>query len=293
MSGICEGRVVIITGAGGGLGREYALAFANEGARIVVNDINLAAAQRTVGEIEALGARAIANSNDITSFEEAGQIVKAALDAFGDLHVVVNNAGICRDRMFVSLSEQDWDDVIRVHLKGHFCISSHACNYWRAQAKEGNKVSGRIINTSSGAGLQGSIGQANYSAAKGGIATLTLVQAAELRRYNITANALAPSARTGMTEGVFADMMKKPEDGSFDHYDPANVAPLVVWLGSDLSGHVTGRVFEVEGGRIAIGDGWRSTSGVDKKARWAPAEVGAALEQLLAAEVPAQKVFGT
>jgi NAD(P)-dependent dehydrogenase (short-subunit alcohol dehydrogenase family) len=293
MSGICEGRVVIITGAGGGLGREYALAFANEGARIVVNDINLAAAQRTVGEIEALGAKAVANSNDITSFEEAGQIVKAALEAFGDLHVVVNNAGICRDRMFVSLSEQDWDDVIRVHLKGHFCISSHACNYWRAQAKEGNKVSGRIINTSSGAGLQGSIGQANYSAAKGGIATLTLVQAAELRRYNITANALAPSARTGMTEGVFADMMKKPEDGSFDHYDPANVAPLVVWLGSDLSGHVTGRVFEVEGGRIAIGDGWRSTSGVDKKGRWAPAEVGTALEQLLAAEVPAQKVFGT
>ncbi|MFM7274514.1 MAG: SDR family NAD(P)-dependent oxidoreductase, partial [Gammaproteobacteria bacterium] len=179
------------------------------------------------------------------------------------------------------------------HLKGHFCLSSHACNYWRAQAKEGKAVSGRIINTSSGAGLQGSIGQSNYSAAKGGIASLTLVQAAELRRYNITANALAPSARTGMTASVFADMMKKPEDGGFDHYDPANVAPLVVWLGSELSGHVTGRVFEVEGGRIAIADGWRSTPGVNKGARWAPAEVGAALEQLLAAEVPAQKVYGS
>jgi NAD(P)-dependent dehydrogenase (short-subunit alcohol dehydrogenase family) len=293
MAGICDGRVVIITGAGGGLGREYALAFAKEGASVVINDINPVAAERTVGEIRAMGGKAVPNSNDITSHADAALIVKSAIDAFGDLHVVVNNAGICRDRMFVSLSEQDWDEVIRVHLKGHFCISSHACNYWRAQAKDGKPVSGRIINTSSGAGLQGSIGQANYSAAKGGIATLTLVQAAELRRYNITANALAPSARTGMTEGVFAEMMKKPEDGSFDHYDPANVAPLVVWLGSELSGHVTGRVFEVEGGRIAIGDGWRSTTGVDRKARWAPAEITGAMEQLLAAEVPAQKVFGT
>ena len=293
MAGLCDGRVVIITGAGGGLGREYALAFAAEGARVVVNDINAQAAQRTVAEIEARGARAIANTGDITSYADAGTIVKAALDAFGDLHVVVNNAGICRDRMFVSLSEQDWDEVIRVHLKGHFCISSHACNHWRAQAKEGHKVSGRIINTSSGAGLQGAVGQANYSAAKGGIASLTLVQAAELRRYNITANALAPSARTGMTENVFADMMKKPEDGSFDRFDPANVAPLVVWLGSEASGHVTGRVFEIEGGRIAIDDGWRSTPGVDAKRRWAPAEVGAAMEKLLAEEVPAQKVFGT
>jgi len=293
MAGLCDGRVVIITGAGGGLGREYALAFAREGASVVVNDINLQAAERTVADIEALGSKAIANTSDITSYTDAGNIVKAALIAFGDLHVVVNNAGICRDRMFVSLSEEDWDEVIRVHLKGHFCISSHACNHWRAQVKEGRKVTGRIINTSSGAGLQGSVGQSNYSAAKGGIASLTLVQAAELRRYGITANALAPSARTGMTEGVFADMMKKPEDGSFDHYDPANVSPLVVWLGSEESAHVTGRVFEVEGGRIAIADGWRSTEGVDKKARWEPAEVGSAVEKLLAGEVPAQKVFGT
>jgi len=292
MSGICNGRVAIITGAGGGLGREYALALAAEGAAVVVNDINQAAADRTVADIVAAGGKALANAGDITSYEAAGGIVKAAIDAFGDLHIVVNNAGICRDRMFVSLSEQDWDDVIRVHLKGHFCISSHACNYWRARAKDGLPVSGRIINTSSGAGLQGSVGQSNYSAAKGGIASLTLVQAAELRRYGITSNALAPSARTGMTAGVFGDRMKTPEDGSFDHFHPGNVAPLVVWLGSEHSAHVTGRVFEVEGGKIAIGDGWRSTAGVDKGARWAPDEVGAAMEQLLATEVPAQKVYG-
>ena len=293
MAGICDGRVVIITGAGGGLGREYALAFAKEGASVVINDINPEAAARTVSEIAAAGGRAIANSNDITNYQDSALIVKAALDAFGDLHVVVNNAGICRDRMFFSLSEQDWDDVMRVHLKGHFCISSHACNHWRQQAKEGKTVSGRIINTSSGAGLQGAVGQSNYSAAKGGIASLTLVQVAELRRYNVTANALAPSARTGMTENVFADMMKKPTDGSFDRYDAANVAPLVVWLGSERSGHVTGRVFEVEGGRIAICDGWRSTTGVDRQARWEPAEITQAMAELLAKEVPAQKVFGT
>jgi NAD(P)-dependent dehydrogenase (short-subunit alcohol dehydrogenase family) len=165
--------------------------------------------------------------------------------------------------------------------------------YWRAQAKEGAEVSGRIINTSSGAGLNGSIGQSNYAAAKGGIASLTLNQGAELARYGVTANALAPSARTGMTEGVFADMMKMPEDGGFDHYDPANVAPLVVWLGSEQSQHVTGRVFEVEGGRISIADGWRSTAGIDKGARWEPAEVAGAMAQLLEDEVPAQKVYGT
>jgi len=293
MSGICRDRVVIITGAGGGLGREYALAFASEGAAVLVNDINREAAGRTVAEIEAGGGRALANAGDITSYDAAGEIVQAAIAAFGDLHVVVNNAGICRDRMFVSLSEQDWDEVMRVHLKGHFCLSSHACNHWRAQAKAGKVVSGRIINTSSGAGLQGSVGQSNYSAAKGGIATLTLVQAAELARYGITANALAPSARTGMTAGVFGERMKVPEDGSFDHFHPGNVAPLVVWLGSTLSAHVSGRVFEAEGGRIAIADGWRSTAGVDKGARWAPAEIGDAMQRLLAEEAPAQKVFGT
>ena len=293
MSGICDGRVVIITGAGGGLGREYALAFAAEGASVVVVDINEAAAQKTVDDIAANGGKAVVSAADITDYDDSLNAVKAAIDNFGALHVVLNNAGVCRDRMFASMTEQEWDQVVSVHLKGHFCISSHAVHYWRGKAKEGENVDARIINTSSGAGLNGSIGQSNYAAAKAGIAALTLNQSAELGRYGITANALAPSARTGMTEDVFADMMKKPEDGSFDHFDPANVAPLVVWLGSTASAGITGRVFEVEGGKISIADGWRSTEPVDKGARWEPAEVGGAIDTLFAREQPAQKVYGT
>ncbi len=293
MSGICAGRVVIITGAGGGLGAAYAKAFAAEGAKVVVNDINLDAAQRTVDAIKAVGGEAVVNTSDITNYADSENAVKQAVETFGDLHVVVNNAGICRDKMFASMTEADWDAVISVHLKGHFCISSHAVHYWRDQSKLGTKVSARIINTSSGAGLNGSIGQSNYAAAKGGIASLTLNQAAELKRYGITANALAPSGRTGMTEKVFAEMMKKPEDGGFDHFDPANVAPLVVWLGSEESSSVTGRVFEVEGGKISIADGWRSTKGVDKGAKWEPKEIAAAMDELLNKEVPAQKVYGS
>ena len=291
MSGICKDRVVIITGAGGGLGAAYAKAFAAEGAKVVVNDINGEAAQGTVDAIKAAGGEAVANTSDITSYGDSENAVKQAVETYGDLHVVVNNAGICRDRMFASMTEAEWDAVIAVHLKGHFCISSHAVHYWRDRKKSGQEVNARIINTSSGAGLNGSIGQSNYAAAKGGIASLTLNQAAELGRYGITANALAPAARTGMTEDVFADMMKKPEDG-FDYYDPANVAPLVVWLGSEDSKIVTGRIFEVEGGKISIADGWRSTKGIDKGARWEPAEVGGAVDKLLAEEVPPQKVYG-
>lgn len=290
-SAICKDRVVIITGAGGGLGAAYAKALAAEGAKVVVNDINAAAAQTTVDAIKAAGGEAIANTSDITNYDDSANAVKQAIESFGDLHAVVNNAGICRDRMFASLSEADWDAVIAVHLKGHFCISSHAVHYWRDRSKQGEKVDARIINTSSGAGLNGSVGQSNYAAAKGGIASLTLNQAAELRRYGVTANALAPAARTGMTEEVFADMMRKPEDG-FDYYDPANVAPLVVWLCSAESAGVSGRVFEVEGGKISIADGWRSTAGVDKGARWEAAEISTAMDELLTKEIPAQKVYG-
>ena len=289
---ICENRVVVITGAGGGLGKAYAQAFAAEGAKVIVNDINLKAAEAVVSSITASGGEALADNHDITDYEESAQIVRLAVDAFGDLHVVVNNAGICRDRMFASLSEADWDAVVAVHLKGHFCISSHAVKYWREQSKGGKDVKARIINTSSGAGLQGSVGQSNYAAAKGAIASLTLNQAAELGRYGITANALAPAARTGMTEDVFADVMKKPENG-FDHFAPENVAPVVVWLGAEASQHVSGKLFEVEGGKLSIADGWRKGPEKDKGDRWEPAELGAVVDDLVSEAVPAQKVYGT
>ena len=207
---------------------------------------------------------------------------------------MLNNAGVNRDRMFASMTEQEWDTIMAVHLKGHFCISSHAVHYWRGRSKEGKPVAARIINTTSGAGLQGSIGQSNYAAAKAGIAALTLNQAAELGRYNITANAVAPSARTGMTSAVpeMAERMAKPQDGSFDHFAPENVSNLLAWLASTEAESVTGRVFEAEGGRICICDGWRTTAGVDSGAAWAPAEIGTAMKELLAEEVPAQQVWG-
>jgi NAD(P)-dependent dehydrogenase (short-subunit alcohol dehydrogenase family) len=288
----CDNRSVIITGAGGGLGRAYALAFAAEGARVLVNDINREAAESVAAQIREAGGQAQANSNDITDYRDAGLILAAALEAFGGVDVLVNNAGICRDRMFASLTEADWDAVVAVHLKGHFCLASHAVRHWRELGKQGVKVDARIINTSSGAGLQGSIGQSNYAAAKGGIAALTLVQAAELARYGVTVNALAPAARTGMTEQVFAEVMKRPEQG-FDHFAPENVAPLVVWLGSTASAGVTGQLFEVEGGKLSIADGWRRGPQVDNQGRWAVAEVGAAVAGLLQCAVPAQKVYGT
>ena len=299
--GICENRTVIITGAAGGLGRAYALAFAAEGANVVVNDIgtslggegrDTSAADAVVAEIIESGGRAIANYEDITDWDGVKRIVDAAVAAFGDLHVVVNNAGIVRDRMFVSATTDEWDATMHVHLRGHFCLSRHAVDFWRAQQKAGNPVDARIINTSSGAGLQGSIAQAAYSTAKGGIAALTLVQAAELGRYGITANALAPSARTRMTEQAFAEKMAT-EGETFDVMDPANIAPTVVWLGSANSAHVTGCVFELEGGKIMLEDGWREGPMVDAGARWNPVDVGGAIDTLLASRVPPRKVWGT
>ena len=299
--GICNNRTVIITGAARGLGRAYALAFAAEGANVVVNDIgtslngegrDTSAADGVVAEIVAAGGKAIANYEDITDWDAAKRIVDAAVSAFGDLHVVVNNAGIVRDRMFVSATLEEWDATMHVHLRGHFCVSRHAVDYWRAKQKAGTNPDARIINTSSGAGLQGSIAQAAYSTAKGGIASLTLVQAAELGRYGITANALAPSARTRMTEQAFADKVAT-EGQAFDVMDPATIAPTVVWLGSAESADVTGCVFELEGGKIMLEDGWREGPVVDKGAKWEPAEVGAAVEQLLATRVPPRKVWGT
>lgn len=290
--GICEGRTVIITGAGGGLGRAYALAFAAEGANVVVNDIRRDAADAVVDHIVTAGGKAIANADDITRIASAQRIVDAALETFGEVHVLVNNAGVLRDRMFISLSEEDWDTVMQVHLKGHFCLASILGKRWRDQAKAGNKVAARIINTSSGAGLQGSVGQSNYAAAKGGIAALTLVQAAELGRYGVTVNALAPAARTAMTESAMPDVVKAPASG-FDAWAAENVAPLVVWLGSELSSHVSGQVFESQGGRISVCDGWRTGPQKDKGARLTPQEAGATVDELLKQAQPAQKVWGT
>jgi NAD(P)-dependent dehydrogenase (short-subunit alcohol dehydrogenase family) len=301
MTRICEGRVAIVTGAGRGLGRAHALEFARQGAAVVVNDVGVeldgrggstGPAGEVVEEIRKLGGQAIANGGDVADWEQSAGLVEAALDAFGRLDVVVNNAGFVRDRMFANASEEEWDAVVRVHLKGHFCVARHAAAHWRDQAKAGRPVDARIINTSSGAGLQGSVGQSAYSAAKAGIAALTLVQAAELGRYGITANAIAPSARTRMTETVFADMMKRPEAG-FDAMAPENVSPLVVWLGSAESREVTGRIFEVSGGALSLADGWREGPKIDRGARWEPGEIGAGVQELLRKAVPPQKVYGT
>jgi NAD(P)-dependent dehydrogenase (short-subunit alcohol dehydrogenase family) len=303
MPGIAEGRVVIITGAGAGLGRAYALGLAAQGARVVVNDLGVGihgengatrgAAEQVVAEIRAAGGDAVANMDDVADWDAGKRIVETALTHFGTLHAVVNNAGFVRDRMFVSATPEEWDAVMRVHLRGHFCTSRHAVDYWRAQQKLGNPVDARIVNTSSGAGLQGSIGQSAYSAAKAGIATLTLVQAAELRRYGITANALAPNARTRMTDTAAFGAAMQPRPGQFDPYDPANTAPLVAWLVSTASAHVTGQVFELLGGRLSLSEGWADGPAEQQGRRLEPDEIGALVDRLVAARRPAKPVYGT
>lgn len=298
---ICDGRVVIVTGAGRGIGRAHALEFGREGAMVVVNDLGAALdgagvsarpAEEVVEEIVAAGGHAVANFDDVADWESARRIVGQALETFGRLDAVVNNAGFVRDRMFVNTAEDEWDAVVRVHLKGHFCVSRWAAAHWRDEAKAGRSNDARIINTSSGAGLLGSVGQGAYSAAKGGILSLTLVQAAELGRYGVTANAIAPAARTRMTEEVFASTMARPDGDSFDAMAPENVSPLVVWLASAESAGLTGRVFEVEAGKIGVADGWQHGVTMDKGARWEPAEIGAAVKDLIAATPPPAPVYG-
>ncbi|MFG2608161.1 SDR family oxidoreductase [Streptomyces sp. NPDC048514] len=300
MSGICDGRVVVVTGAGRGLGRAHALAFAAEGARVVVNDLGVALdgapggenpADAVAAEILALGGQAVAHGGDIATGEGAASLIRTAVERYGRLDTLVSNAGFLRDRMLVNLDEHDWDAVIRVHLKGHFLPLKHAAAYWRAEAKAGRAPVARVVHTSSGAGLLGSVGQGNYSAAKAGIVGLTLVAAAELARYGVQVNVVAPAARTRMTERAFAGTMAAPAAG-FDAMAPENVSPLVVWLGSAGSIGVTGRVFEAEGGRITVMEGWRPGPTADKGTRWSPAEAGEAARELLTAAAPPGPVYG-
>ncbi|MER5648427.1 SDR family oxidoreductase [Streptosporangium sp. NPDC002524] len=297
MGGICDGRVAIVTGAGRGIGREHALEFARQGARVVVNDLgtgregdgrSAGPALEVVEEIRDLGGRAVASGDDVTEWGGAARLVKTALSAFGRLDILVNNAGFVRDRMLVSMTEQEWDDVIRVQLKGHFLPLRHAAAHWRERSEAGDPVDARVINTSSGAGLFGGAGQGNHSAATAGVVALGQVAAAELGHYGVTVNTIVPTARTRMT-GKTRAATAGPADGfdagagqgGFDVTHPANIAPLVAWLGSAGSRHVTGRVFEVGGGAISLADGWRHGPRADRGARWDPADIGDAVAKLL------------
>jgi NAD(P)-dependent dehydrogenase (short-subunit alcohol dehydrogenase family) len=297
--GICDGRVVIVTGAGRGLGREYALALAAEGAMVIVNDLggglagegeDRSPADGVVEEITAAGGKALANYEDVADWDGAGRLIEAAREAFGTLHAVVNNAGILRITPFLEETPENWDRTIAVHLRGHFCVARRAADYWHAEHQAGRTLAARIINISSGAGLQGAMGQAPYAAAKAGIAALTLTQAAELGEFGITANAIAPIARTRMTEEFWPQQTAKPNQG-FDAMDPANVAPILVWLASERSSRISGCVFEVGGGMIALEDGWDLGPMIDRQRRWEPEEVGPAVDSLLSRRRPPRPVW--
>lgn len=257
-----EGKVAIVTGAGRGIGREHALAFARAGAIVIVNDKGGAddgsggsnsIAADVAAEIRAFGGNAVTNSGDVADKADSAELVRQAIDSYGKLDILVNNAGILRDRSLVKMAEEDWDEVLRVHLRGTFLMTQAAAQYWRQRAKAGERVDARVINTSSGSGLFGNFGQANYAAAKGGIASLTIVTALELSSYGVTANAIAPVAKTRLT--ATAGMSQEFSEG-FDPYDPRHVSPLVVWLASERSADVTGRIFNVVGGFVGVVEGY-------------------------------------
>jgi len=289
--GALDGRIAIITGAGRGIGREYALLFAAEGAKVVVNDLggtldgsgdDVSAAQQVVDEITALGGEAVANHDDVTDWDGGKRLVDTAIETFGDLHVLVNNAGILRDRVLINMTEAEWDAVIHVHLKGHFVPTRHAAGYWREQTKAGKEVKASVINTSSTSGLIGNPGQSNYGAAKAGIAAFTTITATELSRYGVRVNALTPNARTRMTVETpgLADIVSAPADAAtFDAWDPANIAPLVAYLATEGC-PATGKVYFILGGQIRLFQPWTLTDTLEKDDRWTVAELQAEMHKL-------------
>ncbi|MGH8981415.1 MAG: SDR family oxidoreductase [Acidimicrobiales bacterium] len=276
--GALDGRVAIITGAGRGIGREHALLFAAEGAKVVVNDLagdDGSPAEDVAAEIRAAGGEAVANGDDVADWEGGKRLVDSAIEAFGDLHVLVNNAGILRDRVIVNMTEDDWDSVIHVHLKGHFVPTRHAATYWRERSKAGEDVRACIVNTSSTSGLLGNPGQANYGAAKAGIAAFSVIAAQELGRYGVRVNVIAPAARTRMTESTpgLSDIVKAPADeAQFDVWDAGNVSPLVGYLATEEC-TLTGRVFFVQGGTVRNFCNWTMTETIDRSARWSIEEL--------------------
>jgi NAD(P)-dependent dehydrogenase (short-subunit alcohol dehydrogenase family) len=289
-----DGKVAVVTGAGRGIGREHALALARAGARVVVNDLGVSLAgdaagespaQQVVDEIMSAGGQAVADGENVADFAGAGRMVQRAIDTFGRLDTIVNNAGILRDRMLTNMEESEWDAVINVHLKGTFAPTKHAAAYWREQSKAGNPVAGRIVNTSSPSGVFGNAGQTNYGAAKAGIAAFTIICGIELGRYGVLANAIAPVARTRMTEDL--GMGPAPDGAQWDALDPANISPTVVWLGSNENADVTGRVFLVDGDRVSVAEGWRrGPTARNDKMRWEPSQLTKVIPDLVSQAQP-------
>lgn len=286
--GHLDGRVAIVTGAGRGIGRGEALLLAAEGAKVVVNDLGTAldgggrdssVAQDVVDEIEASGGTAVANGDDISTWAGAERLVQQAIETFGDLNVVVNNAGFVRDRMSFNMSEEDFEAVILVHLKGHFAPVRFAAAHWRAKHKAGETVYGRVVNTTSEAGLWGTPGQSNYAAAKGGIYSMTLTLARELERFGVTVNAIAPRARTRMTETLGGGFLSGAEEG-FDDLDPDNVAPVVGWLASEKAADISGQTFVVTGGRVHLIQPLADASGLSRDSRWTVEDLVAEQDRL-------------
>ncbi|TMA50015.1 MAG: SDR family NAD(P)-dependent oxidoreductase [Deltaproteobacteria bacterium] len=305
---LLAGKVAIVTGSGRGIGREEALLMAKHGAKVVVNDLGAhfdgtgqatgTPAQEVVAEIKKMGGEAIANGDSVADFKAAKRIVQCALDTFGKLNIVVNNAGILRDRMIFNMGEEDWDAVVAVHLKGSFNMSRHACEYWREEHKKGNVLNGRIINTSSDAGLLGNVGQSNYGACKAALAVMAVIIGQEMKKYGVTANAIAPVARTRLTvdatPSTAALMGQEPKPGEFDMFSPANIAPVVAWLASDEAADVNGQVFRVGGRSVWPMKGWHSAARIKnpEPAAWDPKKLGASIKEEIAKGITSPETMG-